>query len=49
MEFINIKVVKRIKEIGKMIYKMDMEYKNFWINGNIKEILLMDLSKEKVI
>jgi len=28
-EFISIKAGKYIKEIGKMIYKVDLEYKNF--------------------
>ena len=48
LEFINIKMAKFIKEFGKMICKMELEYKNIQINGNIKEILLMELNKEKV-
>jgi len=42
LEFISIKMGKSIKECGKTIYKMVKVYKNFWMNGNIKEILLTE-------
>lgn len=42
LENMYIKMDRHIKDIGRMIYKMDMELKNISINGFMMEISKMD-------